>query len=159
MKNKCFFDSSECLEEKNLSLYVITNNKMQLQNCCSKCIAKLENSMNQSTSEENFIDLTQNSLPVDNLSEKMCSSCKSTFNDLLKTAKIGCPLCYTYFEKELKILIQHYQNCLKHKGKKPSNCKSVLIHNVFQDLKYIYKNSKTKDKKNILKLLEKIYKI
>jgi len=149
MKNKCFFDDSECNDEKNISLYVIVDGVTQLQNCCNKCLSKIQK---LSTCSNNLdeLDLKQ-SCP-----DKKCFSCNSTFNDLLKSAKIGCPLCYSYFEKELTFLISHYQKSLYHKGKIPKQYKPILIHNILKDLNEKLNNPKCNNKDSIVKLIEDI---
>lgn len=149
MENKCFFDNSECRNEKNISLYVIVDGITKLQNCCNKCLSKIQKLSNNSQNLDE-LDLNQSN------ADKKCLSCNSTFNDLLKNAKIGCALCYSYFEKELTFLIAHYQKSLYHKGKIPKQYKPVLIHNILKDLNEKLKNSKCEEKDSVIKLIENI---
>lgn len=151
MKNKkCFFDKKECLEEKNLSLYVMTEGEMKVQKCCMNCLSKLQNSIS-STENNDKVSLEEAK------NEKYCLSCKITLNDILKGARIGCPLCYYYFEEEIYFLINFYHKASFHKGKIPeNNNKSVLLHNILKDLNEKLNDSDECEKKKILSLIEKL---
>ena len=119
--NKCFFDKTECLEIKDISLHVIVEGEGKLQNCCSKCLFKMQDSFN-----------TENEIPsaldeIENNPEKKCSSCNSTLNEMFKSARVGCPLCYSFFQKELSTLIYYYQKSILHEGKKPKEKQWKLL--------------------------------
>jgi len=149
--NKCFFDKTECLEIKDISLHVIVEGEGKLQNCCSKCLFKMQDSFN-----------TENEIPsaldeIENNPEKKCSSCNSTLNEMFKSARVGCPLCYSFFQKELSTLIYYYQKSILHEGKKPKEkYKSVLLHCVLKDLEEKLKTSSEEEKEKILSLIKKL---
>lgn len=55
--------------------------------------------------------------------EKRCNLCAATFNDLQKMGKVGCPVCYTTFERELSQTIARLHGDSIHKGITPEKLK------------------------------------
>lgn len=153
MKNKkCFYDQTECLENKNLSLYVMTNGEMKLQKCCMNCLSKLQNSIDTKDNHENFKEDAEK-----NKKQKTCLSCNLTLDDILKGARLGCPMCYYYFDKEIYFLINFYHKSSMHEGKFPEkNFKPILVHNILKDLSEKLKNANEYEKENILSLMQRL---
>ena len=53
-------------------------------------------------------------------SERKCPECQSTYADIEKSGKVGCPACYTAFEDELSRLIRSLHGTTSHAGSVPS---------------------------------------
>ena len=140
MNNKCFYDNSECLEEKNFLIEMFTSEGEKTKNwCCKNCLKKKipNNLILQSNEEE--------------LKKRKCPNCSSNILDIITSSKIGCPLCYSYFYKEIKLLIKNCQgfNC-ENLGKTPDGMhhKSALVACILKDLEDI------KEDETVLKLKE-----
>ncbi len=52
--------------------------------------------------------------------DKTCPECGSTFREISKTGKVGCPACYTTFADELSGLIQSIHGTTAHTGSVPA---------------------------------------
>ena len=50
---------------------------------------------------------------------KKCSLCGSTFSDLVKNGKVGCPKCYDVFADELDATIREIHGTTSHNGAAP----------------------------------------
>ncbi|MHA2043384.1 MAG: UvrB/UvrC motif-containing protein [Candidatus Thorarchaeota archaeon] len=48
-----------------------------------------------------------------------CPQCKCTLEEIGKSGRIGCAMCYTFFDKEINNVIKHSQKAIKHTGKRP----------------------------------------
>jgi protein-arginine kinase activator protein McsA len=48
-----------------------------------------------------------------------CPQCKCTLDDIGRNGRIGCAMCYTFFEKQIMRVIKYTQDAEKHTGKKP----------------------------------------
>ncbi len=53
-------------------------------------------------------------------SDKACPECGTTFREITKTGKVGCPACYTAFADELSGLIQSVHGTTAHTGNVPA---------------------------------------
>lgn len=74
--------------------------------------------------------------PIDQI-RKTCPLCASSFSDLKKNGKVGCPECYKIFGEELNATIHSIHGNVKHIGRSPA------------------KFRKNKEKENELKALKK----
>ncbi len=54
-----------------------------------------------------------------------CEKCGSSFNDIVKTGKVGCAECYRTFYKKLLPSIRQIHGKVNHIGKKPTNIKEI----------------------------------
>ena len=68
---------------------------------------------------------------------KVCTLCASSFADLKKNGKVGCPQCYKTFGDELRATIHSIHGNVRHLGRAPS------------------KFRKSREKENELKALKK----
>ncbi len=50
-----------------------------------------------------------------------CDSCKSTFDQIAKRGKLGCPECYTTFREQLMPSIRQMHGKTRHVGKVPGS--------------------------------------
>jgi protein arginine kinase activator len=57
----------------------------------------------------------------------VCPSCGMTLHDFSKQLKVGCPICYSVFEKIIDLIIYNYNNSLIYLGKLPDDIKKVTI--------------------------------
>ena len=139
----CFYDNSECFEEKNTLIKYISENGIKNKfMCCKNCIKnKIPSKIVISSHDKE-------------LQEKRCPNCKINILEILDTSKIGCPLCYSFFYKEIKILVANcqnfnYENC----GKCPDGMhhKSALVACLMKDLEQITNNQTTEELKEYLK--------
>ena len=94
-------------------------------NLCQKCAMKL------GLGDYNFFDTddlfgsllniyNQNTEPM-----KICENCKSSYDDIIKKGRLGCPDCYTTFYNELAPSIVKMQGKLMHTGIKPN--KQIIV--------------------------------
>ncbi len=51
---------------------------------------------------------------------KKCPECQSSYADIEKSGKVGCPACYTAFEDELSRLIRSVHGTTSHTGNVPA---------------------------------------
>lgn len=51
--------------------------------------------------------------------EKRCNLCACTFRDIQKMGKVGCPVCYDTFERELSRTVARLHGDSTHKGMTP----------------------------------------
>lgn len=56
--------------------------------------------------------------------KKKCTLCASTFDDLVKTGKVGCAKCYEVFAEELAGSIESIHGKAKYLGKRPKKFKA-----------------------------------
>ena len=52
--------------------------------------------------------------------EKRCPTCKSSYAEIAKTGRVGCPECYTVFENELSRVIRSVHGTTAHTGSVPA---------------------------------------
>lgn len=58
-----------------------------------------------------------------------CSCCGSTFSDIAKSGKCGCPECYTTFYEQLLPYLKRVHGSVKHIGKIPNNAPITVKQN------------------------------
>ena len=58
-------------------------------------------------------------------SEKSCPRCNSTYADILKEGKVGCPECYTVFSGELARMIRSIHGTTTHTGAIPARHRAI----------------------------------
>ncbi len=52
--------------------------------------------------------------------QKVCPGCGTTYSEISKTGKVGCPDCYTGFRNELTPMIQSVHGTTSHSGSVPA---------------------------------------
>ena len=129
IEEKCFFDKEKCINIKNIVIYLtLENGSTKIQNCCGDCLYKIKQS---NIVEDNLISSKIN---------KKCPTCQSNIIDICKK-RVGCPLCYVYFNKELEEILESYHGSKKHIGKIAlSKKESILASHVINDLEELFKN-------------------
>ena len=51
---------------------------------------------------------------------KVCEGCGATWQEIAKSGKVGCPLCYTTFDAELEHSIRSIHGNVTHAGRAPA---------------------------------------
>lgn len=111
------------------------NGKMRSYSLCGECAAKLKEkgdiqditSMIGSFADP-FAELHDNlfggffGMPAlrSVSSEKKCPACSSTYSEIAKEGRVGCPECYTVFADELSPTIRSVHGTTSHTGAVPS---------------------------------------
>lgn len=126
MKNICFYDKMYCDEEKIVYLdFIDEHGAINKVLCCKNCMSnKIPNKI--------VVNTTENEL-----NNKKCPNCQIGLHQILQASKAGCPLCYSFFYEELKILIKSCQNNKdENLGKTPDGMhhKSALVSCILKDL-------------------------
>ena len=58
--------------------------------------------------------------------EKKCPTCGSTYADITKDGRVGCPECYTVFENELSRMIRSVHGTTSHTGSVPARHRAKI---------------------------------
>jgi len=111
------------------------NGKTRSFSLCSECAARLreKGDLQDITSmvgsfADPFSELQDNlfggffglSKPQTLPGEKTCPGCNSTYADILKDGKVGCPECYSAFSSELSRMIRSIHGTTAHTGAIPA---------------------------------------
>ena len=115
--------------EANIRYTENINGKIKEMHLCEECSKKLgimnKMDFNISTNFPSFFgsfleDFEElNSMPIFNeLKEKVCDSCNTSFEDIISTGKLGCPNCYDVFSDRLDPILKRLQGANRHVGRK-----------------------------------------
>ena len=111
------------------------NGKARSFSLCGECAAKLreKGDIYEVTSmigsfADPFSDLHENlfggffGIPSQKVlsTQKKCGECGSTFHDISKSGRVGCPNCYTVFEDELLPTLRSIHGTTSHTGAVPA---------------------------------------
>lgn len=97
---------------------------------CTACAAKLGYTVNFSNSfSEILSSMFGDNLPDTAENIKSCECCKTTFSDIVKTGKMGCPQCYTTFYEQLLPYIKRIHGNVNHIGKRPNRSPLAVSNN------------------------------
>ena len=129
---------------------------------CADCAKKLEESGEIRSFEENFFDSFNKIFSGDKLfgslfapvnarhtlgtpEKKKCPLCGSTFEDIVRNGKLGCPKCYEVFGEELPLTVQRIHGRTKHTGSVPKRFRAAIeqkekIHTMEIELQEAVKN-------------------
>jgi protein-arginine kinase activator protein McsA len=111
MSDKCPVFGMPCSEPKPFVASLIISGQPVTAECCQQCARMLK--MHQTLGQSNNV----------------CAGCGSTINDILKTKRIGCPLCYVWFKSLIDGIINKVQDGNIHIGKSVinSNAKGPIV--------------------------------
>lgn len=103
----------------------IINGRTAEYHLCSDCAASF--GYGKAFSSPGFGELLSTllgDLSVSRLSSRVlrCETCGSTFDDIIKNEKIGCPDCYRVFSDKLQPSVLKLHGQVKYCGKKPYTC-------------------------------------
>ena len=115
--------------EANIRYTENINGKIKEMHLCEECSKKLgimnKMDFNISTNFPSFFgsfleDFEElNLMPIFNeLKEKVCDSCNTSFEDIINTGKLGCPNCYDVFSDRLDPILKRLQGANRHVGRK-----------------------------------------
>ena len=100
----------------------IEHNEMEISHLCEKCAAAkgiedLEGAVNFPLT--GFLAQLGDEVVSPETAESFgsCSFCGLTFNDFRDAGRLGCPHCYTTFEKYLRGLLRRVHGSTQHVGK------------------------------------------
>lgn len=100
------------------------NGKERKYALCHNCASKKENEFGAYTADlfkkglfDNFFAAP--TVAAKKQEEKRCNLCASTFKDLQRSGRVGCPVCYTTFERELSNTVTRLHGDSVHKGITP----------------------------------------
>jgi len=122
----------DCKKRKAIVNFTrIINNKVTTSHLCENCAEKkgVSGQSNIFESPVNpFISQSEGMLKEDKdeVSEKACDSCGSTYGEFQESRRLGCPQCYFTFEQELGSLLRRIQGSQVHVGKGPREKTSRL---------------------------------
>lgn len=99
----------------------IVNNEMSTHHLCEKCAAEKGLESAPETTSMPLMDvisqMTQETVPDSEPSNRECSFCGMTFDDFRQTGRLGCPHCYETFSDHLPRLLRRIHGSTKHVGK------------------------------------------
>ena len=108
----------------------IVNGKESRYALCKVCAAKKESSKKTIFSDKGFEKglfdtfFAPTSSRGKRQEEKRCHLCASTFKDLQRMGKVGCPVCYSAFEEELAPTLNRLHKSAVHVGKRPEGMRT-----------------------------------
>jgi len=114
MKNLC-----QSCKENNIDLRCvividgISEEKFLCQECARKAGIEEQNKMTRKKTKD-FVFSGEKKHPV-------CSSCKRSYSDFIKSGKLGCPECYKTFETYLRDILKGIHSVSYHRGRGPGN--------------------------------------
>ncbi|NMA02683.1 MAG: hypothetical protein GX923_09025 [Clostridia bacterium] len=126
----------------NVHLVKIVNGNKVEKNLCEQCAMEAQdqfglyfendfsfpNILGSILQSESFPSL--GNINVKNMS---CDKCGLTYNQFVKSGRLGCDKCYAYFGERLNSLLRRVQGTTSHTGKLPKRSGSQLRHK--QELK------------------------
>jgi protein arginine kinase activator len=128
----CPLTQQPCSQPKLFHITEIHGKKIVAFDLCDQCIAQYvqDGTVCAQPEEETMSEMVKNIAelfafvmgdlqPKANKNLKTCPNCKSTWEDILKTQKIGCSQCYEYFGQPLKMMLSNIQGGTQHVGKAP----------------------------------------
>ncbi|MBE6781579.1 MAG: hypothetical protein E7540_02510 [Ruminococcaceae bacterium] len=106
------------------------NGKITEQNLCGYCAAKGGYTGFGSNSISNLLaSMFGQSLQMSSGEEQVrCGCCGSSFEDIAKTGKVGCSMCYDEFGNKLIPYLKRIHGSVRHVGKTPGR-KDLVVTN------------------------------
>jgi protein arginine kinase activator len=95
------------------------NGKLEEYNLCSECAREI--GVNPFEFGLPFTGMIESMLlgSVNKKTSEKCPVCGKSYDEIVKSGKIGCPNCYKFFSDRLLPIIQRYHGVSKYKGKAP----------------------------------------
>lgn len=100
---------------------VMTGNGTTTRHLCKECVEKMESSIakgDMSSFLSSLLNLLSKEAQKDTLK---CDACGLTYDEFLKTGKLGCTQCYKVFADQLKPLLLRVHGRNQHAGRVPEN--------------------------------------
>lgn len=119
-------------KEASVKLTQIVNDKVKKINLCEECAIKsgiiegldIEDKLSSLSDVLLGIGVADNE-GDGNADKKQCPGCKMTRKEFKQHSRLGCPLCYEFFTKELESLLDSMQKGKRHVGKTPARQSST----------------------------------
>lgn len=100
---------------------VMTGNGTTTRHLCKECVEKMESSIAKGDMSS-FLSSLLNLLSKETKEETLkCDACGLTYDEFLKTGKLGCTQCYKVFAEQLKPLLLRVHGRNQHAGRVPEN--------------------------------------
>jgi protein arginine kinase activator len=119
---------------------IINNQKLEIHLCqeCSKKKGKI--SLVIPGDNENFINslIVNGNVRLNIEKNIICTECETTYNEFIKTGKLGCGNCYSVFRDTLMPLIKRLHGDIIHKGIIPE--KDFIKENRINELEKLKKD-------------------
>ena len=138
--DKCPLTGRPCNKQRPFHITEIQDNKPVQFDLCEDCLSAyvghgndMKTSPPASEMEKMVNELFQFMLggikPKVQLQEKpSCPHCNSSYADIVKAGKVGCPNCWEHFEQELDAVIRRVQSeNIQHTGKVPKKWKEKQL--------------------------------
>lgn len=147
--------------EANVKYTQIVNGVKKQMNLCSKCAKELgieDINFNMPISFSSFLgdmfDMYESPIPSLLKPEVLtCNKCNMTYDEFLKTGKIGCDNCYEVFEPKLDLLLKNIHGVNRHVGRIGKFVKEGTVQNEhIKENKKQENNSKEQKNKKKTKL-------
>ena len=96
---------------------------------CSACAAKEGYSTSPSDSLASMLSSVIGDMSMlQSVKTERCPCCNSSFKEIAKMGKAGCPKCYEKFKNELLPYLKRVHGSVTHIGKKPEKDALVISH-------------------------------
>lgn len=113
----CPVFGNHCSVPKNFMATFIINGETVNSECCQKCATIL----------------TQHKHSVEN--SLKCAGCDHTLEDFSRTGKLGCPLCYVWFEPYVEKVLEQLHPSLENLGNRPTRNATPVVDYIVKNLK------------------------
>ena len=152
--------------EANVRYTENINGKVRELNLCEECSVKLgigQMDFNMPIDFSSFLGGFMDELMtpeiiqmLNNLKTLTCNNCGSTFDDIIKTGRVGCKDCYSVFEDRLDPIIKKLQGSNRHVGRigKIIDSKIDSKNGVENKTKYDVEGTDNKEQSKLEKLQE-----
>ncbi len=87
---------------------------------CSNCASELGFTAQNGNFSNVLTSMFNDMAGIKTSDTRRCSCCNSSFSDIAKSGKVGCPNCYNEFLNELLPYIKRIHGNVKHIGKIPN---------------------------------------
>jgi protein arginine kinase activator len=117
-----------CDQEATVHLTQVLNGQMQKMHLCASCAEELGVSQGGGFSVSDVLLGQGVAAPASSSGSKnsSCPECGMTLARFRKTGRLGCPACWTAFERELGPLLQSMHHATTHTGRSPRHRESNL---------------------------------
>ncbi len=116
----------ECGRPATIRFVETVNGEMRVMQLCGECAGARGIGLSFAPLAGPIVNLLMGFLEEAGADEPVeaqgsaCSECGLSYAEFRRTGKLGCAVCYTSFEKELRPLIRRINGSSRHTGKIPS---------------------------------------
>lgn len=118
--------------KKNMAtthIKTVINGELKERHLCAECAQKEGYNIGLSGLNFDFGNFLGGLFDVSSTEKKVlrCEQCGSTFDQIRKEGKVGCPNCYKLFREQLYPTIKRIHGATKHNGKIPGGAKLRVL--------------------------------